>query len=119
MTFAPQKILCEPKNIELLKTAIRLTQTRHPFVIDAFVLLPDHLHTIWALPLDDMDYSMRRNPIKDYFSRHCLSKYKSPKNPSQKHKRAQTIWQARFWEHHTLKTIWIMRSIVITFTGIR
>lgn len=46
VTFAQQKILCGPENIELLKTAIRLTQAQGPFVIDAFVLLPDHLHTI-------------------------------------------------------------------------
>ena len=99
VTFARKKILCEPENIALLKTAIRLTQARYPIVIDALVLLPDHLHTIWTLPLDDMNYSMRWNTIKGCFSRHCLSNYKSPKNPSQKHKRAQTIWQARFWKH--------------------
>ena len=99
VTFARRKILCEPENIELLKTAIRLTQAQGPFVIDAFVLLPDHLHTIWTLPLDDTDYSMRWNTIKGYFSKHCLHTYKSTTNTSQKNKRAQTVWQARFWEH--------------------
>ena len=83
-TFARRKILCEPENRALLRTAIRLTQTRHPFVIDAFVLLPDHLHTIWTLPLDDTDYSMRWNTIKSYFSKHCLHTYKSTTNTSQK-----------------------------------
>jgi len=26
---------------------------RHPFKIDAFVLLPDHLHCVWTLPEGD------------------------------------------------------------------
>ena len=67
VTFARRKILCEPENRALLRTAIRLTQTRHPFVIDAFVLLPDYLHTLWTLPLADMDYSMLRNTKKAIF----------------------------------------------------
>ncbi|MDI6688603.1 MAG: hypothetical protein QME06_10340 [Desulfobacterales bacterium] len=32
---------------------------RHPFNIDAFVLLPDHSHCIWTLPQGDSDFSMR------------------------------------------------------------
>jgi putative transposase len=67
MTFARQKILCEPENNELLRTAICLTQTRHPFVIDAFVLPPGYLHTLWTSPQDDMDYSMRWNTKKAIF----------------------------------------------------
>jgi putative transposase len=67
MTFARQKILCEPENIGLLRTAICLTQTRHPFVIDAFVLLPDYLNTLWTPPLDAMDYSMRWHTKKAIF----------------------------------------------------
>jgi putative transposase len=29
------------------------------FRIDAWVLLPDHLHTIWTLPDDDARYAAR------------------------------------------------------------
>jgi len=46
VTFRRRKILCEPENRELLRTAFRITKTRHPFNIDAFVLLPEHLHCI-------------------------------------------------------------------------
>jgi putative transposase len=100
VTFRRRKILCEPENRALLHTtAINLTKTRHPFIINAFVLLPDHLHCIWTLPPDDFDYSTRWNTIKGYFSRYCLDKYKTQPSAAQNCKRAQTVWQPRFWEH--------------------
>ena len=73
--------------------------SHHPFTIDAFVLLPEHLHCIWTLPPGDADYSMRWNAIKGHLSRNCLDKYKVPPSAAQKRKRAQTVWQPRFWEH--------------------
>jgi putative transposase len=99
VTFRRRKILTEPENRDLLRTAFQITKTRHPFTINAFVLLPEHLHCIWTLPPDDKDYSMRWNAIKGYFSRHCLDKYKTLPSTAQKRKRAQTVWQPRFWEH--------------------
>lgn len=36
-----------------LRESIREVQAKHPFVIDAWVLLPDHLHCIWTLPPND------------------------------------------------------------------
>jgi putative transposase len=32
---------------------------RRSFVIDAIVVLPDHLHCIWTLPPGDADFSAR------------------------------------------------------------
>ena len=34
-------------SIDALRTATRLTQARHPFTIDAMVVLPDHIHAVW------------------------------------------------------------------------
>jgi len=34
-------------HIEVLRQAIRLTQVRHPFTINAIVVLPDHIHAVW------------------------------------------------------------------------
>jgi hypothetical protein len=36
--------------IDGLRTVPRETQQNHPFSIDAIVVLPDHLHTVWTLP---------------------------------------------------------------------
>jgi putative transposase len=99
VTFRRRRILCEPDNLELLRTAFKRVKSRHAFTIDALVLLPEHLHCIWTLPPGDNDYSMRWNGIKGHFSRHCSGNYKTTPTNSQRRKRAQTLWQPRFWEH--------------------
>ncbi len=40
-----------------------------PFRIDAWVVLPDHLHALWTLPERETDYSTRWRLIKTRFSR--------------------------------------------------
>lgn len=37
-----------------LRTAFRIARHERPFTIDAIVVLPDHLHAIWTLPLGDL-----------------------------------------------------------------
>ena len=32
---------------------------RYPFEIEAMLVLPDHLHTIWHLPENDANFSKR------------------------------------------------------------
>ncbi len=39
-------------HVGILRTAVKMVKQRHPFHIDAFVVLPDHLHAIWTLPPD-------------------------------------------------------------------
>ena len=39
----------------------------------AFVLLPDHLHTVWVLPAGDDDYPLRWSQIKEQFTRSFLA----------------------------------------------
>jgi putative transposase len=91
VTFRRRKFLCEPDNVELLRVAFRAVKSAHPFTIDAFVLLPDHLHCIWTLPPGDHNYSMRWNAIRNYFTRRCPDALKLPPSASQRRKRAQTI----------------------------
>lgn len=59
VTYRRQAILCDEPIREALRKAIAITRTKRPFTIDAWVLLPDHLHTLWTLPGDDADYSTR------------------------------------------------------------
>ena len=44
-------------HVEALRAAIRATRRAHPFIIDAIVVLPDHLHIVMTLPAGDADYS--------------------------------------------------------------
>ena len=83
--------------IEWLRESFRHVQDQHPFTIDAIVVLPEHLHTIWTLPEDDDDFSCRWRLIKTHFSRQ-IEKGERISNSRQR-KQERGIWQRRFWEH--------------------
>ncbi|MDP2224742.1 hypothetical protein [Nitrosomonas sp.] len=51
-------------HIDELRTAVRKTRQMYPFHIDAWVVLPEHLHCIWTLPEGDTNYSNRWRLIK-------------------------------------------------------
>jgi len=59
VTYRRQKFLCDENVRNALRTGIRNTQTTHLFTIDAWVLLPDHLHCIWTLPPNDANFGLR------------------------------------------------------------
>ncbi|MGB0799338.1 MAG: REP-associated tyrosine transposase, partial [Planktomarina sp.] len=52
-----------------LQNAVRTVQRVRPFVVEAWVVLPDHLHCVVTLPEGDSDYSTRWNAIKGIFTR--------------------------------------------------
>ncbi|MDO9446629.1 MAG: transposase, partial [Candidatus Nitrotoga sp.] len=72
-----------------------------PFVIDAWVVLPDHLHCVWTLPEGDADFSTRWMIIKRAVSLACREDYcrASWVTALKLKHRDSTIWQRRFWEH--------------------
>jgi putative transposase len=90
-----RKLLTE--QVDLLRDAFRTVKNDHPFQIDAIVILPDHLHTVWTLPEGDDDFSLRWRQIKSAFSRGIGSGERISKSRTQKQERG--IWQRRFWEH--------------------
>ena len=92
-------ILCQTENINLLRNAFRYVIKQHPFKIDAIVILPDHLHTIWTLREEDADFSTRWRLIKSYFSRKCDASSQGKMTASRHHKGEKAVWQRRFWEH--------------------
>ncbi len=85
------------ENIDALRTALRETRQRHPFSIDAMVVLPDHLHTVWTLPEGDADFATRWRLIKTSFSRHLAAGEAVSGSRAAKGERG--IWQRRYWEH--------------------
>ena len=44
------------RHVDVLRDAVRVTRNRHPFEIDAWVVLPDHMHCLWTLPAGDSDF---------------------------------------------------------------
>ena len=85
------------EHIGLLRDSLRMVKAAHPFIIDAIVIMPNHLHTIWTLPVDDSDFSTRWGLIKAGFSRSLASSECVSKSRLSKGERG--IWQRRFWEH--------------------
>lgn len=57
------------KHISELREAVRVVRRNQPFHIDAWVVLPDHMHAIWTLPSGDDRYSDRWRAIKKAFSK--------------------------------------------------
>src|SRR5207244_11357397 len=59
-------------HVALLRAAFRKTRNERPFVTDAIVILPDHLHAILTLPPGDSDFSDRWRRSKASVTRHVL-----------------------------------------------
>ena len=84
-------------HIELLRKTVNLVRSSHPFHIDGWVVLPEHMHCIWTLPEGDNDYAVRMRLIKGLFSKQL------PKtewlSAVRQRKGERGIWQRRYWEH--------------------
>jgi REP-associated tyrosine transposase len=85
------------ENIGSLRPAFRYTRLRHPFTIDAIVVLPDHLHAIWTLPQGESDFAVRWRLVKTTFSRSLPGGEWVSLSRSRKGERG--IWQRRYWDH--------------------
>jgi len=93
-------LLREAPAVALLLHAVEKVGARHPFELDAYVVLPDHLHAIWTLPEGDFNFSTRWRLIKEAFTRAYIKAYGTPfQSESRRAKGEQGIWQRRFWEH--------------------
>ena len=99
--YRRQLILCNETILNPLRAAIETVRVARPFVIDAWVLLPDHLHCVWTLPDGDADFSTRWMIIKRAVSLACREEFRRNDwvTASKLKHRESTIWQRRFWEH--------------------
>ena len=85
------------REVDLLREAVRAVRARHPFHINAWVVLPEHMHCMWTLPPGDADFAVRWKAIKFAFAKRlpiseCLTL-------KQQQRRERGIWQRRYWEH--------------------
>ena len=101
VAYRRQPILCDEAIRNALHAAIETVRVARPFVIDAWVLLPDHLHCVWTLPDGDADFSTRWMKIKRAVSLVCGEDYRRADwiSASELKHRESTLWQRRFWEH--------------------
>jgi putative transposase len=80
-----EPLLTQAESRRVLNEVLHELQTRWPLQIQAWVLLPDHIHCIWRLPQNDSRYSMRWGWVK--------------KEVTKRLQRGESVWQPRFWEH--------------------
>ncbi len=83
--------------IDVLREAFSKVKTKHPFRIDAIVVLPEHLHCLMTLPIGDADYSTRWGLIKGNFPRGIATGERISTSRVQRGERG--LWQRRFWDH--------------------
>ena len=114
-------------HVDILREAVGHVRRQRPFGIDAWVVLPDHIHAVWTLPEGDANYSQRWGSIKARFSRFLrlreacagvgskptlrqegrvgfqptdVDRLREERSASKVAKKDAGIWQRRFWDHH-------------------
>jgi putative transposase len=85
------------RHIDVLREAARKTHHRSPFRVDAWVVLPDHMHCIWTLPSGDDAYPARWTELKKAFSKAMPAQ--ETRTLSRRHQGERGVWQRRYWEH--------------------
>jgi len=85
------------REVAALRASVSRARALHPFSIDAWVVLPEHLHAVWTLPAGDADFSTRWTLIKRGFSARIARD--ESRSASRIAKGERGIWQRRFWEH--------------------
>ena len=85
------------RHIDSLRSAVALVRQRHPFVIHAWVVLPEHMHCVIELPAGDAGFASRWRLIKSAFSKDLpVGEWRSPVRVR---RGERGIWQRRYWEH--------------------
>lgn len=100
-TLHRQPILVEADIRTALREAIQAVRTSLPFTIEAWVLLPDHLHAIWNLPQGDADFATRWRIIKTKVTQCCGTRLLREEylTARRREKHQSSLWQNRYWEH--------------------
>ena len=100
-TYRRQTFLTDVDVRSALREAIGTLRLTHPFVIEVWVLLPDHMHALWTLPPGDEGFSYRWRVIKRMVTQRCQTRLNRPEwmNARRRKRNQSTLWQHRFWEH--------------------
>jgi len=90
------------ENIELLRTAFKLSKKKYEYDIEAIVVLPEHIHMI-IRPKIAKEYSKIIRHIKRSFvyglDEETKKRAKAELSSAKYHRKHAGIWQERFYEH--------------------
>jgi putative transposase len=100
-TLRRQPFLIEADVRDALREAIQSVRRALPFMIEAFVLLPEHLHCVWTLPAGDANFAARWRLIKTRVTQTCAARLMCDEymTARRREKRQGSLWQNRYWEH--------------------
>ena len=82
------------ERVNNLRDVVGRVRRKYPFMINAWVVLPDHMHCVWTLPDLDDDFSLRWRLIKTGFAKQ-LPRQESIRE-SRLRRGERGIWQRRF-----------------------
>ena len=100
ITYQRQRLFSDPSNVARWHRAIAKVQRTRPFVVEAEVVMPDHLHMIWTLPETEADYATRIRLIKTAFTKDSPLRVSVASTcGSRVSKGERDVWQRRYWEH--------------------
>jgi putative transposase len=85
------------EHIDVLQEVIEWVREVHPVHVDAWVVMPEHMHVVWTLPPGDSDFALRWSSIKRRFSKALPAT--EQRSAVQYARGERGIWQRRFWEH--------------------
>jgi putative transposase len=96
-TFERRPVLTREDYRIALRKAIVEVRHNLPFDSIAWVLLPDHIHTIWKLPERDANFLLRWSLIKQHVTLTTMNGTGETKTSLSRQKRREgTIWQRPF-----------------------
>jgi len=68
VTYQRNPLFSDPENIFRLRHAVATVRSEMPFGVTGAVVLPDHIHFLWTLPVGDQAYSKRVGRLKVIFT---------------------------------------------------
>ena len=93
----------------VLKKAVREVRASHPFDVNAWVTMPDHLHAVLTLPQGDDRIALRWSMVKAGFAKRMDVGEAVSRGGHAHGERA--IWQRRFREHLIRDDVDLQRHI--------
>ena len=94
------------RHAQFLGESARDVEGLYPFETIATGILPDHIHMIWTLPEQDLDYERRIAYLQEGFTRRVVETYQDPKKAGK-----AARWHQRFWDYQVRDLVDLERHI--------
>lgn len=91
VTHQRRRLFSNEAAVDVIRDVVQEVRKGLPFTVDAWVLLPNHIHAVWTLPEGDTNFSKRWGLIKATFTKRAVAVGMVTTG--------EPIWQPRFWEH--------------------